>query len=121
MAFKEKNIRIGDKLTIPILQVALVSAFCLWNAALFIWILPADGMILNPNDGIITEDYPHILNAVVYGIVWGLSTSSFLVPTIRHVTITLALVILHNIGVLCVGIFAYHTTVNAVCSLPICV
>ena len=68
MESKRKNIRMGNTIAIPILPAALVVAFCLWNAALFIWIMPTDGMILIPNDGIITEDYPRMVNAVVSGI-----------------------------------------------------
>ena len=119
MAFKEKNIHIGNTITIPILQAALVSAFCLWNAVFFIFVIPADGMALIPKDGIIVEDYPHIVNAFTVGIIWGISTSLFLFVAVRYMPV-FVIVALHIGGIVCVAAFVYQTTVHVTCSLPFC-
>ena len=119
MTFKKKNIRLGDNLTIPILPVVFVLAFCLWNAMFFIFVISGDGMTLTPKDGIIAEDYPHIVNAFTVGIVWGISTSLFLFAAVRYISVFVVLA-LHVSGVACVAAFVYHTTVHAACSLPLC-
>ncbi len=119
MAFKKKNIRLGDNLTIPILPVVLVLAFCLWNAMFFIFVMSGDGMALTPKDGIIAEDYPHIVNAFTVGITWGISTTLLLLFVIRHIPAFVFLTL--NIGgIVCVTAFVYHTTVHVTCSLPFC-
>ena len=119
MAFKKKNIRIGDKLTIPILPVVLVLAFCLWNAVFFSFVMSGDGMALTPKDGIIAEDYPHIINALTTGIAWGISTSLFLFVAVRYMPV-FVIVALHIGGIVCVAAFVYQTTVHVTCSLPLC-
>ena len=115
MVSKRKNIQIGNTITIPILPAALAVAFCLWNAVFFLWIMPADGIILIPKDGIITEDYPHMLNAFTSGVVWGLATSPFLFAATRYM-----LWALHIGGMICVAAFVHQATVHATCASPLC-
>ena len=119
MTFKKKNIRLGDNLTIPILPVVFVLAFCLWNAVFFSFVMSGDGMALTPKDDIIAEDYPHIVNAFIVGITWGISTTLLLFFVIRHMPAFVFLA-LHIGGIVCVTAFVYHTTVNATCALPFC-
>ena len=42
MAHYHKNTPKSNTITIPVRELAMVSAFCLWNVIFFVWIMPGD-------------------------------------------------------------------------------
>ena len=118
MTTNRKN-TLDNTIAIPVLPMAVVAAFCLWNMVFFIFVIPDDGMALIPKDGIIVEDYPHIVNAFIAGITWGVSTSLFLFVAVRYMPV-FVIVALHIGGIVCVAAFIYQTTVHVTCQLPFC-
>ena len=70
MASKCKKTPTDCTIAIPVRELAMVAVVCLWSVIFFAWIVPGDGMFIHPKDGETIDDYPHLLNAAIPGVLW---------------------------------------------------
>ena len=120
MAHYHKNTPKSNTITIPVRELAMVAAFCLWNVIFFVWIMPGDGMFFLPQDGETMDDYPHVTNSLTLGLLWGM----WIVPCIPIPKLLIhgvAIIASHMAGVLYMFmIVGDQTRSQAACLWPPC-